>query len=309
MRNVSILSFSFAMNDTNAGPGESDILDFMRENINGTEDIVLLPEMCLGNTISEPGGAFLSGVAALAAMNRVYILASVYQKTGDQTHTNSAILYDRAGKIGFCYDKMYPYWSEFDRGDSAICPGGRAVCVDADFGKVSAAICFDANFPDLWQDIADLDAELVLFSSAYSAGRQLSAHALNHHYTIVTATRKPDFAVYDIDGRELTYHRGERDHVLVSRARVDLDKVICHYNFNREKLESMLREHPQEIELEHDYDREEWCVIRSIAPMISAKALCGKYGIENLRDYQRRSLAHINSARGHLPVRPNAQKD
>jgi len=305
MRNVSILSLSFSLEDESAKLNESSILDLVQENCTGSEDIVLLPEMCLGNTISKPDDAFLNDIAELAAKNKAYILAAIYRKICDKTHTNSAILFNRNGEVEFCYDKMYPYWSEFDRTDSTIIPGDQAVFADTDFGRVSATVCFDANFPNLWQDIADLDVELVLFSSAYSAGRQLMAHALNHHYAIVTATRKPDFAVYDIDGKELTYRRGDHNQILVSRTRVDLDKVICHYNFNRDKLFKMLAEHSMDMELEQDYDREEWCVIRSLTPEISAKVLCREYGIESLRDYQHRSRRFIDSARGYRPLHPN----
>jgi len=289
MRNVSVLSFSFEAENIEKILSDTDILELIADNLNGTEDLVLLPELCLGNAINEMGDVFLSGIAALARENKTYILASVNRKMTDTTHVNSAILFDRTGEVAFCYDKMYPYWGEFDRTDSKILPGKRAVFADTDFGRVSAAICFDANFPDLWQQIADLDVELVIFSSAYSAGRQLCAHALNHHYAIVTSTRKPDFAVYDIDGKETTYTRLSREQILISRTRIDLDKVICHHNFNLDKISQMLRDHPGKIELEHYYDREEWIVIRSTSPEINATELCKKYGIETLRDYKRRS--------------------
>lgn len=302
MRNVSILSFSFPEGDGSPYLNEESILSLIRENLNGTEDVVVLPETCTGQAVHEPGDKFLSEIADIALKNKTYILVGVNRKITDQTHVNSAILFDRGGGIAFCYDKMYPYWSEYDRKDTAITPGDRAVFADTDFGRVSAAICFDANFPDLWQDIADLDVDLVLFSSAYSSGRQLSAHALNHHYMIVTSTRKPDFAVYDIDGREVTYNR--HNQTLVSRARIDLDRVICHHNFNRDKINKMLGEHPGELELQHDYDREEWCVLRSISPEINVRELCGAYDIENLRDYKRRSRKHADSMRGRPPVRP-----
>ena len=288
MHYVSVLSLSFEVENIDPALCETDILDLIADNLNGKEDIVLLPELCLNDTISEDGDRFLTGIAGLARDNNTYILAAVAKRITDTSHTNSAILFDRNGEAAFCYDKVYPYWSEFDRTDSKIIPGKKAVFADTDFGRVSAAICFDANFADLWQDIADLDVDLVLFSSAYSAGRQLSAHAINHHYAIVTSTRKPDFAVYDIDGKELTYNRLNRGQVLVSRARIDMDKVICHHNFNREKIAQMLNENPGKVELEHDYNREEWCVIRSFSD-VSAKELCQKYGIENLRDYKRRS--------------------
>jgi len=297
MRSVSVLGISFSIEDDMPNFDEGGILKLVRENLNGTEDIVLLPETCLGLAISEPADRFLSGIAELAAKNRVYILAAVNRKITERTHANSAILYDRSGGIALCYDKMYPYWNEYDRDDSDVIPGSGAVYADTDFGRVCAAICFDANFSGLWQDIADLDADLVLFTSAYSSGRQLCAHALNHHYAIVTTTSKPDFAVYDIDGREIIYNRGSPGKALIARARIDLDKVICHHNFNREKIFAMLREHPGEIELEQDYEREEWCVIRSILPEVDARAMCRAYGIEGLRDYKRRSRKHADAIR------------
>jgi predicted amidohydrolase len=293
MRNVSILSFSFAAGEGRPDLDEDGILTLIRDNLSGTEDVVLLPETCLGTKLSEPGDRFLTGIAGLAASRKVYILASVNRKLTGDTHANSAILYDRRGEVAFCYDKLYPYWGEFDRTDSTVIPGSRAVCADTDFGKVSAAICFDANFPEVWEEIAGLGADLVLFSSAYSAGRQLMAHALNHHYAIVTATWKPDFAVYDVDGRELTYNRADPSQTLISRARVDLDKVICHHNFNRDKLERLLKEHPGTLELQHDYNREEWCVIRALSPDISARKLCGDYAVESLRAYKRRSKTGV----------------
>jgi len=302
MQCVSILSFSYAENKVNLS--EEALLHLISENLNGTEHIVLLPEFCLGSTLSEYGDDFLSGISKLAAKNKVYIQAAVNRKLTEHSHANSAILFDTKGEIAFVYDKMYPYWSEYDREDSDVIPGSGAVFADTHFGRVSAAICFDANFSNLWQDMSDLDVDVVFFSSAYSAGRQLSAHALNHHYAIVTSTLKPDFAVYDIDGKEITYNRAQSDQILISRTRIDLDKVICHHNFNREKIMTMLADHPGEIELEHDYEREEWCVIRSATPQTNVRALCRKYGIEGLRDYKRRSRTYADELRSaiHQPT-------
>ena len=306
MKNVNILSLSFGDN-RKTHHGWEGVLDIIRENLNGTEDVVVLPETCVDG-VQEPGDAFLSGIADIASKNKTYILASVYRKIDDKFRENSAILFDRNGEIAFIYDKMYPWIGEFNNNIPLVMPGSRAVYADTDFGRVSAAICFDANFPDLWQDISDLDVDLVLFSSAYSAGSQLCAHALNHHYAIVTATQKPDFAVYDINGKEVTYSRCEsfnrHDMILVSRARIDLDKVICHFNYNRERVFQMLKDYPGKIEIEHEWDREEWFVIRSSIPDVNVRDVCKEYGIETLRDYKRRARKIIEEKRGFAPVRP-----
>ena len=305
MKNVNILSLSFG-NSRTEYKGWEGILKMINDNLNGTEDIVMLPETCLGESeLNEYGDAFLSGIARLAAENKTYILASVYRKIDDKFRINSAILYDRNGGVSFTYDKVYPWVGEFDYPAPQIIPGSRAIYADTDFGRVSAAICFDANFPNLWQEISDLDVDLVLFPSAYSAGSQLCAHALNHHYAIVTATQKPDFAVYDINGVEVTYKRGERqDTVLVSRARIDLDKVICHFNYNSEKVFQLLADYPGQIEIEHEWEREEWFVIRSTVPNISAHALCREYGIESLRKYKHRAQCLIEEKRRISVSRP-----
>ena len=308
MKNVNILSLSFSSGRT-VHSGWEGVLNIIKENLNGSKDLVMLPETCLGGELNELGDAFLSGIADIAAKNKIYVLASVYRKIDSTFRANSAILYDRNGGIAFIYDKMYPYLGEFNDDIPLVMPGSRAVYADTDFGRVSAAICFDANFPDLWQDISDLDVDIVLFSSAYSAGSQLCAHALNHHYAIVTATHKPDFAVYDINGKETTYSRCESytrpNMVLASRARIDVDKVICHFNFNREKVFRMINDYSGKIEIEHEYDREEWLVIRSTDTDIDVRAICKEYGIERLRDYKRRSRKFIEEKRGFAPIRPD----
>ena len=307
MKNVNILSLAFGQN-RKIHQGWDGVLNIIKENLNGTEDIVMLPETCLGGEINQLGDGFLSGISAIAAKNKIYILASVYRKLDDNSYANSAVFYDRKGEIAFIYDKVYPFLGEFSENAPFVIPGSRAVCADTDFGRVSAAICFDANFADLWQDISDLDADIVLFSSAYSAGSQLCAHALNHHYAIVTATGKPDFAVYDINGREITYNRCESwiypNLILPARARIDVDKVICHFNYNREKVFAMIKDYKGKIEIEHEWEREEWLVLRSASEDVNVRAACKEYGIVSLREYKRQSRKFIETKRGFPPIRP-----
>jgi hypothetical protein len=141
------------------------------------------------------------------------------------------------------------------------------------------------------------NADIVFFASAYSAGQQLAAHALNHHYIIVSCTRFPDFAVFNAAGREIQYNCGKSGEILITRTAVDLDKVICHHNFNQEKVMKMLAENHGAIEIENDYIREEWIVLSSSREEVNVRSLCAQYGIENLPDYQNRSRAYINSKR------------
>jgi hypothetical protein len=165
-----------------------------------------------------------------------------------------------------------------------------------DFGRVGMSICFDVNFPEVWQHLADADAELVLWSSAYSAGAQLGAYALLHHFYIVTATYTGDCQVFDITGERILDERGDGIHV--SRIRLDLDRGIYHQNFNIEKRDRLLKEHAGEVRQEKWLDREQWFVLSATQPGVSARGLARQYGLEELRDYIQRSRRAIDTKRG-----------
>ena len=115
------------------------------------------------------------------------------------------MLIDRGGEIAGRYDKLYPYWSEFEPDERGLaCVPGRGDGVfDCDFGRIAIRICFDANFSNIWADAAERGAEQVLWSSAYGAGTQLMAHALNHHFPIVTSTLSGHCMAFDIDGERI----------------------------------------------------------------------------------------------------------
>lgn len=296
MKEVSLLSFSFSTGEDGANPGEEGILKLIDKELEGNEDIVLLPENCTGPKIYEEDDAFLKAVSGLAGKHKVYILCPISRKVEENKTAVSAYLFDRNGDAAFCYDKMYPYWKKNNE-ELEAAPGKKAVYCDTDFGRISAAICFDANFPALWEKISEKDVDLVVFASAYSAGRQLAAHALNHHYTIATCTRIPDFAVIDLAGREIEYKKGNKADILVSRARINLNKAICHYNFNKEKINKLINDYPGTIEVDCEMPREEWIILKSEHEELNLKKILKEYGIETLREYKLRSKKFINSHR------------
>jgi predicted amidohydrolase len=266
-----------------------------REGARGV-DLVALPETWRGQTgdTTEPlDGPTVTALAALARKHATYIVCPIDRKDGPHRR-NTAVLIDRQGKVACTYDKVYPYWAEFD-----IRPPvdvGRDVPVhQADFGRVGMAICFDVNFPEVWQRLADRGAELVVWPSAYSAGTSLMAHAINHHFTIVTATLLGDCLVFDITGRVIHDQRSEG--INVSRITLDLDRGIYHSNFNLEKRDRLLREHGDDVEQELWLDREQWFVLRARRPGVSARALARQYGMEELRDYLTRSRRAIDRRR------------
>lgn len=279
------------------GPRLDEICAVVEREARRGADLIALPETFLNQNDTSAEALDGPSVTALGALARRYstnIICPI-DRLSDGRRLNTAVLLDRNGAVAGLYNKVYPYWSEFDH-DLPVDPGADVPVFTTDFGRVGIATCFDVNFPEVWQCLADHGAELVIWPSAYSAGTTLQAHALNHHYPIVTATQTGDCLVYDITGRLLLDERSPGFHV--SRITLDLDRAIFHENFNLDKRDQLLRDHGDDIEQEQHLPREQWFVLRAQRPGISARALAHEYGMVELRDYIASSRTGIDRRRG-----------
>jgi predicted amidohydrolase len=260
-------------------------------------DVIALPETCRGqneNTQEDLNGPTLKAMVALARKHNTYILCPIDRRCGT-SRLNTAVLLDRRGKVACLYNKVFPYWAEFDI-QPPVDVGEEAPVYTADFGKIGLAICFDVNFPEVWKRLADQGAELVLWPSAYSAGSSLQAHAINHHYYIVSTTLTRDCLVYDITGEKMHYSKSE--HVNVASVTLDLDRGLYHENFNLSRRDKLLKEHAADIEQDKSLELEQWFVLKAKRPGISARRLAKEYGLEELRHYLDRSRRSIDERRG-----------
>lgn len=287
-----IVSLSFGQ-----GKSLDDVTHLINSAVTRRCDVVALPETWAGQgegTQETLNGPIIARMADLAHSHHTYIVCPIDRREGDHRF-NSSVLLDRRGQVAGCYDKAYPYWSEFDI-NPPVQPGGDIPVFETDFGRLGLAICFDVNFPVVWQRLADQGAEVVIWSSAYSAGTSLQAYALLHHYYMVTSTLVSDCLAYDITGQQLYYRH--RPGVNVSRIVLNLDRGIYHENFNLAKREHLLSEHGEDVAKEHALAREQWFVLKARKPGINARALAREYGLEELRDYINRSRIEVDSKRG-----------
>lgn len=289
-RPVRVTSISFGVRPLEA------IVDIVEAEAARGADLIALPETWAGQLQNRPetlDGPIITAISEIARRHNTWIVCPIDRLDGNR-RVNSAVLIGRDGKVAGTYDKVYPYWSEFDL--AQIVEVGSATPVfDTDFGKLGMAICFDANFPEVWKGLADNGAELVVWPSAYSAATTLQAHALVNHFAIITSTHTTDCIVYDIDGSEMLYEKS--DDVNISRFTLDLDRGIYHENFNLDRLAKLLAEHPDDVEVEKHHLREQWIILRSRRPGVSARALAREYGLEELRDYINRSRRDIDRMR------------
>lgn len=271
------------------------------EGAKGT-DVIAIPETCRGlnSTSGETlDGPTVTAMARLARKHATYIVCPIDRRTDGERH-NSAVLLDRTGKVASIYDKIYPVWQQECLQKPPVLPGRHVQVYQADFGRIGFAICFDVNWGALWEDLSNQNAELVIWPSAYSAGRSLQARATDYNYYIVSSTWIPDCHVFDIDGEQLLYNKSNQDgETNITRVTLDLDRCIFHQDLNLpEKLHRLLAERGDDVEQEKWLPLEGWFVLKAKRPGVSCRDLARQYGLERLRHYINRSRCEIDKCRG-----------
>lgn len=250
-------------------------------------DIACLPEEFAGTTKAETlTGPTVTAVAALARKHHMYVVCPIREQ-GDREQYNTAVLLDRQGNMAGYYRKVFVVWGE------DLWPSREGVKVfETDFGRISLLTCFDLNFPELWLEADRLGAEIVFWPSAYTGGSPLNAMAMLFHYYIVPVGAGN---IMDITGRAIEKLEEPKPDQFI--ATIDLDRTFVHLDFNKDKVEKLLREHAGEVELESFPGSKAWYLLRSIRPGVLVRELCVRYRIETLREYQHRSRDQINEAR------------
>ena len=86
--------------------------------------MIALPEMWQGTTAAPErlDGRVVKAMAELARRHRTYIVCPIYREA-EGRRLNTAVLLDREGRVACLYDKVYPYWSEFDHVQPPTAPG------------------------------------------------------------------------------------------------------------------------------------------------------------------------------------------
>jgi predicted amidohydrolase len=271
------------------------------EGARGT-DLIALPETFRGQDEKSQetlDGPTISTIARLAKKHRTYIVCPIDRKEGGRRF-NSAVLLDRNGEAAATYNKLYPVWMAECMKKPGVYPGNGVTVCQTDFGRVGMAICFDVNWNALWEQMANQGAELVIWPSAYSAGRSLQAQAINYNYYIVSATWVPDCLVFDIDGQQLVHESNNQgDGTNITRITLDLDRCIFHQDLNRpEKVARLLKERGEDVAEEKWMPLEGWFVLKAKRPGVSAREVARKYDLEELRHYLNRSRCEIDKCRG-----------
>lgn len=252
-------------------------------------DIACLPEEFAGTKAEPIPGPTTKAVTKLAKQYNMYVICPIREQAGDKQY-NTAVLIDRKGQVAGQYRKVFVFW-----GEGLHCSIEGVKVFETDFGKISILTCFDLNYPELWHKCDALDVDIVFWPSAYGGGSPLNAFAILYHYYIVPVGAGN---IIDVTGK--TFANIEKPRPKQFIATLDLDRAFAHHDFNREKVNKMLKEHKDEIIVERnlsDEDLAPWWLFKAIKPGVRVRELLKKHKIETLREYQQRSRKQINEAR------------
>lgn len=260
-------------------------------------DVVCLPEamnICGHNTgwkkFAEPvPGPTTEAVGQLARKHSMYVWCPIIAQHGKKL-ANAAVLIDRQGKIVGAYHKIFPTISEIEMG---IVPGTEAHVFPTDFGRMGAAICFDANFREVGDGLADNGAEIVFWPSMFAAGRLLENWALEHNFFVVSSYSHHS-CIWNNVGRKLA-ETGTRfesvgfGHVPpVASATLNLDTCVLHYDYNQPHIRAIKKKYGAGVEFEF-HQPEAIFVMTSHRTDITAPDLVREFKLETRSAYYARA--------------------
>lgn len=147
-------------------------------------ELVALPEYCGG--LKTQGAAFAPPAASeaehpvLLEMQRfaerhgVWVIVGSVAITGPGGKIyNCSFAIDDRGQIKSRYNKIHLFDIELSSGEvyresALVAPGNEAVVFDTPFGRIGHSICYDLRFPDLYRQLAQAGAEILLVPAAFT---------------------------------------------------------------------------------------------------------------------------------------------
>jgi beta-ureidopropionase len=235
-----------------------------------------------------PGPAF-DAVAERARRYHMNIVAGFFVLQ-DEGLFNVAVLIDRQGQLAGVYAKQHPTEGEIECG---VTPGGETAVVETDFGRVGLAICFDINWPSLWEEFARRKADLVCWLSAYEGGFPLQTYAWLHQYPVVSSVWPYHARVIDITGRIVaSSSRWDR----LALHTLNLDKRLFHTDGQMQHVLPIRQRYGDRIRLEA-LTEEHVFTLESLDPALSVDEVVAAFGLVDYQTYIERCTAAQQVAR------------
>ena len=165
-------------------------IDFLDNHFKSNElsdvDIVVIPEMFaqFGASDQKPlapeevsfHGSVGNKIRQWAKQYQVWIVAGTVpvMTDGDSRPVARCHVINADGEVAAYYDKIHLFDAIVGdkqgayRESDSYSPGSSPVVFDSPWGKIGLAICYDLRFPELFRELNDLGAQIVLLPSAFT---------------------------------------------------------------------------------------------------------------------------------------------
>jgi len=237
----------------------------------------------------EKPGEFLKLYMDFARAEKCHVAGSLKLKDKGRFYNAIVFIDDRGTPIG-SYRKTFLTAGEIDQ---LLSPGKGAVVVDTKIGRLGGAICFDLNFSELRAEYAKLRPDIMVFASMFHGGFVQSAWALECRSFFVSALPFHGGGILDPLGAPL----GITDcYNKVAKAEINLDRVVVHLDFNRQKFDDIERKYGKEVRIQIPPNLGP-AIIYSNAKNRSAMDIVREFGLELIDDYFSRMRKKNNNKR------------
>lgn len=270
----------------------------MDAEIYNKPDLVVLPEgvdswhgmkdVDKRDWVKVRGDRLLKLFQAYAREHACYLVFNSYRQRKDGGQSNTSFMLDREGDVIGVYDKVYPTPGEIKWKNFPITPGKAPVAVDADFGRVAFATCYDLNFRDLIEANRKLKPDIICFCSAYNGDFWQRVWSYTCHSYLIAATVGPRLAK-DVAGPagEVIYHL--HDYFTTCTVKINTNFRVCHLDDNWQNLKAAEMKYGRRIEV-----RKSGAVgavtILSNDPQLPIDDVVKEFGLILREDYYDRSV-------------------
>ncbi|GAA3639612.1 carbon-nitrogen hydrolase family protein [Microlunatus ginsengisoli] len=138
-------------------------------------DLVVFPEAtmrCFGRSLTEIAepldGPWARGVAAIAAEHDVVVAVGMFTPTPDGRVTNTVYVVGRG--VEDRYDKIHLFDAFGFAESDTVAPGEALLVLTVAGVEVGFATCYDVRFPNLFTQLADRGAQVVVLPTSWGAG-------------------------------------------------------------------------------------------------------------------------------------------
>jgi len=143
-------------------------------------------------------GPFCTAMDELAGKHGLWVVYTANERNEGARPFNTAVVVDAAGKKRGVYRKVHLFDTDFVRESDKVAAGGSYLePVEAPFGRIGVAICYDLRFPEQARAAALAGADVMVYPSAWVDGPRkvdqwrtlLAARAVENEFFVAGLSR------------------------------------------------------------------------------------------------------------------------